>query len=138
MVDLDLVLKKLAFIETCVRDLRTKANIAVIATDVREERFVIHTLQLAIQAALDSASHIVSDYRLGEPNTNRELFDLLTKDQWITPHQNVILGNMAGFHNIIVHGYEAVDLKVVHNIVTSHLDDLLGYVNSIRTRIKSG
>lgn len=63
MVDLDLVLKKLAFIETCVCDLRTKANIAVIATDVREERFVIHTLQLAIQAALDSASHIVSDYR---------------------------------------------------------------------------
>lgn len=81
MVDLDLVLKKLAFIETCVHDLRTKANIAALASDVREERFVIHTLQLAIQAALDSASHIVSDYRLGEPNTNRELFDLLTKDQ---------------------------------------------------------
>ena len=138
MVDLDLVLKKLAFIETCVRDLRTKANIAVLASDVREERFVIHTLQLAIQAALDSASHIVSDYRLGEPNTNRELFDLLTKDQWITPSQNVIMGNMAGFRNIIVHGYEVVDLKIVHNIVTSHLDDLLGYVNSIRNRIKSG
>lgn len=138
MVDLDLVLKKLAFIETCVHDLRTKANIAALASDVREERFVIHTLQLAIQAALDSASHIVSDYRLGEPNTNRELFDLLTKDKWITPSQNVIMGNLASFCNIIVHGYEVVDLKIVHNIVTTHLDDLLGYVNSIRNRIKSG
>lgn len=44
LVDKDLVLKKLAFIETCVRDLRTKANLNALHTDVREERFVVHTL----------------------------------------------------------------------------------------------
>lgn len=92
---------------------------------------------MAIQSALDSASYIVSGYRLGEPNTNRALFDLLAKDQWITPGQNAIMGNMAGFRNIIVHGYETVDLKIVHKIVTTHLDDLLGYVASIRARIKT-
>ncbi len=43
------------------------------ASDLREQRFVEHTLQIAIQAALDVASHIVSDRRLGEPRTNREL-----------------------------------------------------------------
>ena len=58
-----------------------------IATDVREERFVEHTLQLAIQAALDVASHIVSDKRLGEPNTNGELFDLLLAGGWIDDSQ---------------------------------------------------
>lgn len=36
-----------------------------------------HTLQIAIQVALDVASHSVSDERLGEPRTNRELFPLL-------------------------------------------------------------
>jgi len=46
---------------------------------VRERRFIGHTLQLAIQAALDLASHIVSDERLGEPATNRELFSLLAR-----------------------------------------------------------
>ena len=30
----------------------------------------------------------------------------------------------------------SVDLKIVHKIVTMHLDDLLGYVHSIRARIK--
>lgn len=137
MVDKDLVLKKLAFIETCVSDLRRKADINAIRIDVREERFVVHTLQMAIQAALDSASHIVSAYRLGEPNTNRELFDLLARDQWITASQNAVMGNMAGFRNIVVHGYETVDLAIVHRIVTNHLDDLLDYAASIRTRIKS-
>ena len=46
---------------------------------MKEERFVEHTLQLAIQAALDAASHVVSDERLGEPPSNRELFTLLAR-----------------------------------------------------------
>ncbi len=67
MTDLDLLEKRLAFVETCVRELRTLARPDRIGTDVREERFVAHTLQLAVQATLDVASHIVSDERLGEP-----------------------------------------------------------------------
>ena len=52
--------------------------------NVREARFVLHTLQIAIQAALDVASHIVSDERLGEPETNRELFDRLAQHGWLS------------------------------------------------------
>jgi uncharacterized protein YutE (UPF0331/DUF86 family) len=77
VTDPDLVLKKLAVIETCVRELRQLARPASLFDDIKERRFVEHTLQLAIQAALDVASHIVSDDRLGEPRTNRELFTLL-------------------------------------------------------------
>jgi predicted nucleotidyltransferase len=58
-----------------VRELRELANPAALASDVRERRFVEHTLQIAIQAMLDVASHIVSDERLGDPETNRELFE---------------------------------------------------------------
>jgi hypothetical protein len=65
MVDAELVEKKLAFIETCVDDIRRLANLELIESDIREERFVSHTLQLAIQAALDVASHLVSDMRSG-------------------------------------------------------------------------
>ena len=67
MTDPELVAKRLAIIETCVRELRELAHPPAIPTDVREARFVEHTLQIAIQAALDTASHIVSDERLGEP-----------------------------------------------------------------------
>jgi uncharacterized protein YutE (UPF0331/DUF86 family) len=79
MTDPDLVAKKLALIETCIADLRRLARVDALADDVREERFVEHTLQIAIQAAIDVASHLVSDLRLGEPRTNRELFDLLER-----------------------------------------------------------
>lgn len=58
MTDEDLVRKRLAFIETCLRELRELARPGAMSSDVREERFVEHTLQLGIQAALDVASHI--------------------------------------------------------------------------------
>jgi hypothetical protein len=77
VTDPGLVAKKLALIETYVRERRQLGNPAAIEHDVRERRFIEHTLQIAIQAALDVASHIASDERLGEPRTNHELFTLL-------------------------------------------------------------
>lgn len=104
MTDAALVDKKLAQIETYVAELRRLARVDEIGRDVREERFVEHTLQLAIQAALDIASHIVSDERLGEPATNRDLFDLLRRRGYLTESLALTLQNMAGFRNVLVHG----------------------------------
>jgi uncharacterized protein YutE (UPF0331/DUF86 family) len=39
---------------------------------------------------------------------------------------------MAGFRNILVHGYQDVDLRVVEDIVENHLTDLLAFVAAIR------
>ncbi len=76
MTNAELVVRKLAFIESCISELRRLAQPEKLRTDIKEERYVTHTLQIAIQAALDSASHIVSSERLGEPTTNRALFIL--------------------------------------------------------------
>jgi uncharacterized protein YutE (UPF0331/DUF86 family) len=135
MVDADLVLKKLAFIETCVEDLRRLARPALIETDLREERFVVHTLQLAIQAALDAASHVVSARRLGEPQSNRELFDTLVRAGWLPAAQAPALRNLAGFRNIVVHGYERVDLRIVRDVLDHRLGDLLAFVDALRAAL---
>src|SRR5215475_7289030 len=99
MSEAESVDKKLAFIETCVRELRQLSQPERIPHDIREERFVAHALQSAIQTALDIASHIVSDERLGEPRTNRELFDLLVRNGWISGDLGARLRDMAGFRN---------------------------------------
>ena len=113
MTDPDLVAKKLAFIETCVRELRGLGQADRIETDVREQRFVAHTTRIGTQAAMDIASHIVSDDRLGDPGTNREIFDLLTKGQWLGPEQVQIMHATVGFRNIVVNGYEILDLTIL-------------------------
>lgn len=132
MTEPELVAKKLAEIERYVRELRTLARPEEMMDDVREERFVTHTLQLAVQAALDVASHIVSDDRLGEPQTYRELFEILARNDWIDSELGTNLGRMAGFRNLLVHDYAAIDLGIVRNIVEHHLGDFLAYVESIR------
>lgn len=138
MTDAALVAKKLALIESCLADLKRLARPEAIDSDVRELRFVEHTLQIAIQAALDVASHIVSDRRLGEPRTNRELFDLLQRDGWLDTGLTATLRNMAGFRNVLVHGYDDVDVGIVHDVLDRRLDDLVAFVDAVRQRLDKG
>jgi uncharacterized protein YutE (UPF0331/DUF86 family) len=135
VTDAELVAKKLAFIETCVREQRTLARPERIADDVREERFVEHTLQLAIQAALDVGSHIVSDERLGEPETSRDVFRLLAKVGFIPQPLSGRLERMAGFRNVVVRLYQEVDLGIVRDVVENHLGDLLDFATAVRRRL---
>lgn len=135
MTDPELIAKKLALIETAVEQLRTLARLDQLEGDIREQRFIQHTLQIAIQAALDVASHVVSDLRLGEPQTNRELFTLLGRNGWITSELAKTLSEMAGFRNILVHGYADVDLGIVRDVVEHRLDDLLQFANAVRQQL---
>ncbi len=136
MTDPDLVAKKLALIETSVKELRTLARPEVIATDVRERRFIEHTLQIAIQAAIDVASHIVADERLGEPETNRQLFGLLAGAGWLAEDLAATCERMAGLRNVLVHGYQTVDLAILREVVEDRLDDLLTFARRIRARLR--
>jgi uncharacterized protein YutE (UPF0331/DUF86 family) len=135
MTDLELLLKKLALVETCVRELRSLARIQDLDHDIRERRFVERTLQIAVQAALDAASHVVSEERLGEPGTNRELFDILARTGWIAPPLAAGLSDMAGFRNVLVHGYADVETGIVKDVVLHHLDELLDFVRAVRRRV---
>lgn len=96
MTDIELIEKKLAFIETCVSELRALCDPNNIEKDVREERFAAHTLQIAIQTALNVASHIVSNR---EPESNHELFQKLADAGWVTPQLVMPLRDMADFRN---------------------------------------
>lgn len=136
MTDPELLAKKLARIETCVRELRTLSRPERIGADLREERFVEHTLQIAIQSSIDVAAHVVADERLGEPATLREHFDLLARAGWMPRGLVEALQDMAGFRNVLVHGYDEVDLEIVRDVVEHHLGDLLAFVAAIRERLE--
>lgn len=96
-----------------MRELHALCQPERIPVDVREERFAAHTLQIAIQAAQDIASHIVSEGRLGEPETNRELFDLLRRNGWLDPELSVAIQRMVGFRDLVVHGYQHLNPAIL-------------------------
>lgn len=135
MTDAELIAKKAALVETYVRELRELARPDALDNDVRERRFVEHTLQIAIQACQDIASHIVSDDRLGEPGTNQQLFDLLAAAGWLEPDLAGRLRAAVGFRNVLVHGYAAVDPSIVRDVLVNHTGDLLAFVDAVRQKL---
>lgn len=135
MTDPELLAKRLAALQSYVEQLRRLGRPELLTSDVKEERFILHTLQLAMQSALDIASHIVSDEWLGEPEKNRDLFLLLARDGWIDRDLAIALGEMTGMRNILVHEYLMVDLEKVQRSLDEDLDDLLDFADSIRRRL---
>lgn len=132
MTDADLLAKKLAEIETYLAQLRRLGSPETMTDDVKEERFVVHTLQLAIQSALDAASHVVADDRLGEAETYSDLFRILAQAGWIDSDLARNLRKMAGFRNLLVHNYGRVDLGEVRRILDERLVDLERFVEAVR------
>ncbi|MCB9728226.1 MAG: DUF86 domain-containing protein [Deltaproteobacteria bacterium] len=134
MTNPDLLAKKLARVETCLRELRQHGHPDALDRDVIARRFVEHTLQIAIQAAMDAAAHVVSDERLREPSTNAQLFTLLRDAGCIDAALSGRLRQMVGFRNVLVHGYDEVDLDIVRDVLTHRLPDLEAFVEAIRRR----
>lgn len=135
MTNVDLVAKKLVRIDACVRELRSLARLDLLRTDLKEQRFIEHTLQMAIEAAIDVASHIVSDESLGEPSSKHGLFDLLVRAGWLPGEMLPTLHAMVGFRNVVVHEYDEVDLAIVESVVRDRLEDLLTFVAEVRKRL---
>lgn len=135
MTDRDLIFKKLSFIETRLAELRALAHPDQLEADIKERRFVEHTLQICIQAIQDVASHIVADERLGEPETNAELLRRLGERGWIPPELATSLRGLIGFRNILVHAYAEVDVRILRDVTENRLGDLRAFVDAIRARL---
>ena len=120
-----------------MRRLQEHARPSELATDVVQRAFVERTLQVAIQAALDAASVIVSARRLGEPENDRALLELLAEDGWVPRESLERLRAMVGFRNVIVHMYGDIDASMVRAVVENELGDLLDFAERARERLAS-
>ena len=130
-----LVEKRLAWIEASCERLRRLAKPASIETDEVQRGFAEHSLQVAIQAAIDVATLIVGARKLGEPDNTRSLFRLLATDGWVTAEQVETWRRIVGFRNIVVHLYLDVDPAIVRHILETGLDEFAAFVQSIRNRM---
>lgn len=88
-------------------------------------------LQRACEACIDLAMHIVSERKLGIPQSSREAFDYLQKEQIISEDLARRMKAMVGFRNIAVHDYQAVQIPIVKGIIEHHLGDFEQFAQRI-------
>ena len=134
MVDRHVVLARLGKIRQYVallRKIRGLANESVFVKDPLVYGNAERYLQLAIQAVLDIANHIVADMNLSLPGDNKELFELLAEHKVLSTRLAKRLTPMAGFRNILVHEYLEIDRHRVYRALKDDLGDFEQFIKAV-------
>jgi len=93
-------------------------------------------LQIAIQAAIDVANHIVAEDTAETPEDYGSAFTLLSGIGAIEDELGDRLRSAAGLRNILVHAYTDVDPSMLWDRLTE-LDDLETFVGSAERYVAS-
>jgi len=126
VVDRDLILRKLADLQQYLEQVSEYRGVSVdeYRRDWKIQRIVERTLQIAIEACVDVAAHIIADRGLRVPATYAEAFEVLGEAGLLDGALQAAMVRMAKFRNVIVHEYARVDAEIVVRILGQHLDDL--------------
>ena len=134
VTDRALMLRKLADLERHREELREyeELSTAEYRRDWKVQRIVERTLQIMVEICSDVASHIVAEERLRPGRSTADTFRSLGEAGIVPADLELRLVQMAGFRNVVVHGYDDVDAEVVMGILRRHLDDFLDFTSAIR------
>ena len=77
--------------------------------DYRKMDAIVLNLQRACEMATDAAMYVVSNRRLGIPQTKKEAFEKLNKNGLISDKMCANMKGMIGFRNIAIHEYKQID-----------------------------
>lgn len=84
-------------------------------------------LQLAVEASLDIAHHIIADRGYAVPSSYRDAFAILCKQDVIPTALSARLQSWAGYRDVLVHGYLEVDHALAWDAIQNDLEDLCAW-----------
>jgi uncharacterized protein YutE (UPF0331/DUF86 family) len=105
-------------------------SLETLRADLPTQWAVLHGLQLCAQNVLDVATHVAAG-RGRDPADYASAIDALGELGVLEPSFATRLRGIAGFRNVLVHGYLAVDLAIVHRLLTTHLGDFERFADDL-------
>ena len=141
MVSIEIVLARLQALNEYVTELDVKRSLPLkqILADKDAYYSTLHRLQLASQAAIDIASHILAADFSRRAEQYREVILALGSERVLPPEFAERFAPITGFRNIIIHEYLTVDPAKVYNVLQAGLDDFRAFAQYITEYLeKSG
>lgn len=123
--DPEVIRRHLTALREALSNLRRHAGRSAreLRTDADLRWTVERGLQLCAQNALDIATHLAAASGLDSPDYATAI-DRLAELGVLTPEFAAQLRPIAGFRNVLVHGYLQVDLDVLERVLREKLKDL--------------
>lgn len=132
MIDRQKVQSKLEIMNLCL-DRLTKLQEASRDEFLADFRYVDaakRNLQVAIEAMIDVANHVIARSGLRLPRNHAEAFGIIAQEGWISAADAARFALMARFRNRLVHLYEEVDDEEVYRILHEDLDDFRSFLRA--------
>jgi uncharacterized protein YutE (UPF0331/DUF86 family) len=96
--------------------------------DADLQDIVERNLEICIQACIDLGLHVLADFPARLPETNRGVFKALHREELISADLAERLERMAGFRNILAHGYA--------DVINERVYAALGERNDVRSYVE--
>lgn len=138
MVDRPLYAGRVAAIRDALSRVRAvlPQGVEAFLADRTAREVVVLNLFVAIQAALDLASHWLADEGWEVPQRHGDLFVALAEHEVISRPLATRLSEASGLRNLVLHQYGAVDWKRVHAMASSgDLDDLDAFCAELSSKL---
>ena len=128
----DLFINKVATINRCIERIHQEFdNEANFKVNYTKQDSVILNLQRACEASIDMANMVIRGKKLGVPQSSRDSFSLLERDNILDQSIAKSMQSMVGLRNVAVHDYQALNLDIVIHVITHHLNDFNEFVRQI-------
>lgn len=135
-IDRDVVDRHLIALRQALAALRRHAGVSpqLLRADSDLRWIIERGLQLCAQNTLDMASHIASATGL-DPATYSSSIDCLVEANVLPAPFGERFRGIAGFRNVLVHGYLDVDLDLVAKLLGESLDDFEEFAGHVERRL---
>lgn len=129
----NVIFNKFAIIRNCIKRVNGEyqKNHAIVKTSFDTQDILVLNIIRACEAAIDTASHIISKRKLGLPQESKDLFTLLGKNNIISKEVQKKMEDMVGFRNVAVHEYQEIDMDILIAICEKHINDFEDFIQEV-------
>ena len=137
-VDVQVIRRHLAALRESLGVLAARSDVSIgdLASDTELLWVVERGLQLCAQNALDIATHIAASRGRDVPDYASAI-DELGRLGVLDPEFARQFRNVAGFRNVLVHGYMDVDLDLLHQLLHERLGDFESFAACVEAYLKN-
>jgi len=128
--DKDIIKAKAEIIDENISYLRNK-DFNPNESTFEELQAIKHSLFVVTEACIDIATHITAAEGFSRPNSYKEFFRTLNKNEVIGEKSAEQMAKMASFRNFLIHRYGDVKSERLEEIINENLEDVAIFLEEI-------